>query len=90
MPWIRRISSLVYTRSEMKGKSKGMKKFCVLFSLLMCTMVFTACGTAVKNSSDSNSNRDSGSKTIKDAEKVDLVDLGSEPQDYMLYGSYWN
>lgn len=32
-----------------------MKKFCVLFSLLMSTMVFTACGAGIKYSSDSNS-----------------------------------
>lgn len=59
-----------------------MKKFCVLFSLLTCTMVFTACGAGIKYSSDSNS---SGSKQTKNAE---LVDLGSDPQAYMLYGTY--
>ena len=61
-----------------------MKKFCVLFSLLMSTMVFTACGAGIKYSSDSNS---SGSKQTKNAE---LVDLGSDPQAYMLYGTYRN
>ena len=58
-----------------------MKKFCILFSLLMSTMVFTACGAGIKYSSDSNS---SGSKQTKNAE---LVDLGiRNPQAYMLYG----
>lgn len=61
-----------------------MKKFCILFSLLMSTMVFTACGAGIKYSSDSNS---SGSKQTKNAE---LVDLGSDPQAYMLYGTYRN
>ena len=61
-----------------------MKKFCVLFSLLMSTMVFTACGAGIKYSSDSNS---SNSKQTKNAE---LVDLGSDPQAYMLYGTYRN
>lgn len=42
-----------------------MKKFCILFSLLMSTMVFTACGAGIKYSSDSNS---SGSKQTKNAE----------------------
>ena len=54
-----------------------MKKFCVLFSLLMSTMVFTACGAGIKYSSDSNSSNSSGSKQTKNAE---LVDLGSDPQ----------
>ena len=36
-----------------------MKKFCVLFSLLMSTMVFTACGAGIKYSSDSNSSNSS-------------------------------
>lgn len=61
-----------------------MKKFWVLFSLLMCTIAFTACGAGIKYSSDSNS---SGSKQTKNAE---LVDLGSDPQAYMLYGTYRN
>lgn len=56
-----------------------MKKFCVLFSLLMCTMVFTACGADDKNSSDS-----------KQTQNTEMVDLGSDPQPYILYGSYWN
>lgn len=47
-------------------------------------MVFTACGAGIKYSSDSNS---SGSKQTKNAE---LVDLGSDPQAYMLYGTYRN
>lgn len=64
-----------------------MKKFCVLFSLLMSTMVFTACGAGIKYSSDSNSSNSSGSKQTKNAE---LVDLGSDPQAYMLYGTYRN
>ena len=64
-----------------------MKKFCVLFSLLTCTMVFTACGAGIKYSSDSNSSGSSGSKQTKNAE---LVDLGSDPQAYMLYGTYRN
>ena len=64
-----------------------MKKFCVLFSLLMSTMVFTACGAGIKYSSDSNSSGSSGSKQTKNAE---LVDLGSDPQAYMLYGTYRN
>ena len=64
-----------------------MKKFCVLFSLLTCTMVFTACGAGIKYSSDSNSSNSSGSKQTKNAE---LVDLGSDPQAYMLYGTYRN
>lgn len=50
----------------------------------MSTMVFTACGAGIKYSSDSNS---SGSKQTKNAE---LVDLGSDPQAYMLYGTYRN
>ena len=61
-----------------------MKKFCVLFSLLMSTMVFTACGAGIKYSSDSNS---SGSKQTKYAE---LVELGADPQAYMLYGTQRN
>ena len=61
-----------------------MKKCYVLFSLLMSTMVFTACGAGIKYRSDSNS---SGSKQTKNAE---LVDLGSDPQAYMLYGTYRN
>lgn len=64
-----------------------MKKFCVVFSLLMSTMVFTACGAGIKYSSDSNSSNSSGSKQTKNAE---LVDLGSDPQAYMLYGTYRN
>ena len=64
-----------------------MKKFCVLFSLLMSTMVFTACGAGIKYSSDSNSSNSSGSKQTKNAE---LVDLGSDPHAYMLYGTYRN
>ena len=64
-----------------------MKKFCILFSLLMSTMVFTACGAGIKYSSDSNSSNSSGSKQTKNAE---LVDLGSDPQAYMLYGTYRN
>ena len=56
-----------------------MKKFCVLFSLLMSTMVFTACGAGIKYSSDSNSSNSSGSKQTKNAE---LVDLGSDPVSY--------
>lgn len=64
-----------------------MKKFCVLFSLLMSTMVFTACGAGIKYNSDSNSSNSSGSKQTKNAE---LVDLGSDPQAYMLYGTYRN
>ena len=64
-----------------------MKKFCVLFSLLMSTMVFTACGAGIKYSSDSNSSNSSDSKQTKNAE---LVDLGSDPQAYMLYGTYRN
>ena len=32
-----------------------MKKFCVWFGLLMSTAVFTACGTGIKNSSESSS-----------------------------------
>ena len=31
-----------------------MKKFCVWFGLLMSTAVFTACGTGIKNSSESS------------------------------------
>lgn len=64
-----------------------MKKFCVVFSLLMSTMVFTACRAGIKYSSDSNSSNSSGSKQTKNAE---LVDLGSDPQAYMLYGTYRN
>lgn len=64
-----------------------MKKFCVVFSLLMSTMVFTACGAGIKYSSDSNSSNSSGSKQTK---KAELVDLGSDPQAYMLYGTYRN
>lgn len=64
-----------------------MKKFCVVFSLLMSIMVFTACGAGIKYSSDSNSSNSSGSKQTKNAE---LVDLGSDPQAYMLYGTYRN
>lgn len=89
MPWIRQISSLVYIRNKMKGKRKDMKKFCVLFSLLMCTMVFTACGTGIKSSSDS-SNSSSNSSGSKQTQNTELVDLGSDPQAYMLYGTYRN
>lgn len=53
----------------------------------MSTMVFTACGAGIKYSSDSNSSNSSGSKQTKNAE---LVDLGSDPQAYMLYGTYRN
>ena len=49
-----------------------MKKFCILFSLLMSTMVFTACGAGIKYSSDSNS---SGSKQTKNAELVELLEV---------------
>ena len=65
-----------------------MKKFCVLFSLLMSTTVFTACGTGINNNSDSSN---SGvSMQTPNIEMVKLVNLGSDPQAYMLYGSYRN
>ena len=71
-----------------------MKKFCVLFSLLMSTMVFTACGAGIKYSSDSNSSNSKRSVSMQtpniEMEITDLVNLGSDPQAYMLYGSYRN
>ena len=67
-----------------------MKKFCVLFSLLMSTMVFTACGAGIKYSSDSNSSNSSNSSGSKQTKNAELVDLGSDPQAYMLYGTYRN
>lgn len=67
-----------------------MKKFCVLFSLLTCTMVFTACGAGIKYSSDSNSSNSSNSSGSKQTKNAELVDLGSDPQAYMLYGTYRN
>ena len=71
-----------------------MKKCYVLFSLLMSTVVFTACGTGIKNSSGS-SNSDSDSSVSMQTQNIemeitDLVNLGSDPQAYMLYGSYRN
>lgn len=65
-----------------------MKKFCVWFSLWMSTVVFTACGTGMNNSSGSSNSSDN--KQTQNAENVDLVDLGSDPQAYMLYGTYRN
>lgn len=65
-----------------------MKKFYVMFSLLLSTMVFTACGTGVKNGSGSGNSSDS--KQTQNTETVNLVDLGSDPQAYMLYGTYQN
>lgn len=67
-----------------------MKKFCILFSLLMSTMVFTACGAGIKYSSDSNSSNSSNSSGSKQTKNAELVDLGSDPQAYMLYGTYRN
>ena len=67
-----------------------MKKFCVVFSLLMSTMVFTACGAGIKYSSDSNSSNSSNSSGSKQTKNAELVDLGSDPQAYMLYGTYRN
>ncbi len=65
-----------------------MKKFYVMFSLLLSAMVFTACGTGVKNGSGSGNSSDS--KQTQNTETVNLVDLGSDPQAYMLYGTYQN
>ena len=67
-----------------------MKKFCILFSLLMSTMVFTACGAGIKYSSDSNSSNSSNSSGSKQTKNAELVDLGSDPLAYMLYGTYRN
>lgn len=67
-----------------------MKKFCVWFGLLMSTAVFTACGTGIKNSSErSNSSVSMQTQNIN-IEIENLVNLGSDPQAYMLYGSYRN
>ena len=94
MRWIRRISFLVFIRSKRKGKRKDMKKCYVLFSLLMSTVVFTACGTGIKNSSGSSNSGSNSSVSMQtqniEMEITDLVNLGSDPQAYMLYGSYRN
>ena len=71
-----------------------MKKCYVLFSLLMSTVVFTACGTGIKNSSGSSNSGSNSSVSMQtpniEMEITDLVNLGSDPQAYMLYGSYRN
>lgn len=67
-----------------------MKKFCVWFGLLMATAVFTACGTGIKNSSESSNSSVSMQTQNIEMEITDLVNLGSDPQAYMLYGSYRN
>lgn len=71
-----------------------MKKCYVLFSLLMSTVVFTACGTGIKNSSGSSNSGSNSSVSMQtqniEMEIMDLVNLGSDPQAYMLYGSYRN
>lgn len=56
----------------------------------MSTMVFTACGAGIKYSSDSNSSNSSNSSGSKQTKNAELVDLGSDPQAYMLYGTYRN
>ena len=67
-----------------------MKKFCVWFGLLMSTAVFTACGTGIKNSSESSNSSVSMQTQNINIEIEHLVNLGSDPQAYMLYGSYRN
>lgn len=56
-----------------------MRKICILLPLLICTMAFTACGTDVKNSTNG-----------KQTKKIETIDLGSDPQSYILYGIYKN
>ncbi len=56
-----------------------MRKICILLTLLICTMAFTACGTDVENSSNG-----------KQTKKIETIDLGSDPQSYILYGIYKN
>ena len=54
-----------------------MKKFCVWFGLLMSTAVFTACGTGIKNSSESSNSSVSMQTQNINIEIEHLVNLGS-------------
>lgn len=56
-----------------------MKKFCVWFGLLMSTAVFTACGTGIKNSSESSNSSVSMQTQNINIEIEHLVNLGSDP-----------
>ena len=89
MLWIRRISFLVFIRSKLKEKERY-EKFCVWFGFFDVTAVFTACGTGIKNSSESSNSSVSMQTQNINIEIEHLVNLGSDPQAYMLYGSYRN
>lgn len=80
---------LVFIRSKLKEKERYEKVLCMVRPFDV-TAVFTACGTGIKNSSESSNSSVSMQTQNIEMEITDLVNLGSDPQAYMLYGSYRN